>query len=85
MLPSNADQDAPHIDSFIFQRDVFCLIRLHTQICTSYGEVSAGETYGKRAAPKSRKGQSTPTPTLPTGDHEGCPYGGIPLRRRVIP
>ena len=30
MLPSKAVRTYPHIDGFIFQSDVFCLIRLHT-------------------------------------------------------
>src|SRR5260370_17913492 len=30
MLPSKAVRTYPHIDAFIFQSDVFCLIRLHT-------------------------------------------------------
>src|SRR5216684_5807011 len=30
MLPSKAVRIYPHIDGFIFQSDVFCLIRLHT-------------------------------------------------------
>jgi hypothetical protein len=30
MLPAKAVSTSPHIDGFLFQRDVFCLIRLHT-------------------------------------------------------
>jgi hypothetical protein len=40
IISAKAVRTSPHIDGFLFPRDVFCLIRPTTQSGTSYGEAS---------------------------------------------